>query len=73
MSETQQTAFEPKRDLPDGELHARRRLVGFERRFERLSGQMRLLADVDGVKRWAESITTGPPASSPRSATDTRS
>ena len=49
-----ETAFESRRDLPDADLEARStRLVGFQRRFERLSGQMRLLIDVDGVGDWA--------------------
>jgi AAA+ superfamily predicted ATPase len=49
-----ENAFESRRDLPDPELQAQaERLVGFQRRLERLSGQMRLLTDVDGVKQWA--------------------
>ena len=54
MSEAPDTAFESRRELPDEALRAQAaRLVGFARRFERLSGQMRLLTDVEGVKRWA--------------------
>lgn len=50
-----ETAFESRRDLPDSGLKAQAvRLIGFMRRFERLSGQMRLLTDVEGVKTWAE-------------------
>jgi AAA+ superfamily predicted ATPase len=55
MSATTDSAFESRRELPDEALRAQAaRLVGFARRFEHLRGQMRLLADVDGVKRWAE-------------------
>lgn len=47
--------FETRRELPDEELQARgERLVGFDLRFERLRGQMRLLTDVDRVVQWAE-------------------
>ncbi len=54
MTPAVETAFESRKELPDSELEAQAaRLVGFKRRFERLSGQMRLLTDVDGVKRWA--------------------
>lgn len=54
MSVTGETAFEHRRELPNAELAAQAaRLIGFGRRFERLSGQMRLLTDVDGVKQWA--------------------
>lgn len=54
MSTSNETAFESKRVLPDEELRAQgERLVGFARRFERLSGQMRLLTDSGGVQRWA--------------------
>lgn len=49
-----ETAFESRRELPDPELMSQAsRLIGFKRRLERLSGQMRLLADIDGVKKWA--------------------
>lgn len=55
-------AFESRRELPDEDLRSQaRRLVGFGRRFERLSGQMRLLTDVDGVKRWAQEYHGGAP------------
>ncbi|MGD9734944.1 MAG: AAA family ATPase [Solirubrobacterales bacterium] len=55
MAESE-TKFELKRDLPDPELEALSgRLIGFGRRFERIGQQMRLLADLDGVGRWAES------------------
>lgn len=55
MSTAKDSAFESRRELPDEELRAQAaRLVGFERRFEHLNGQMRLLADVDGVKKWAK-------------------
>lgn len=55
MSPATDTAFESRRELPDETLRAQAsRLVGFTRRFERLSGQMRLLTDVDGVKAWAK-------------------
>ncbi len=44
-----------RRQLPDDELKAQgERLIGFQRRFERLRGQMRLLTDVDGVREWAK-------------------
>ena len=49
------TAFESRRELPaQALLEQAERLVGFTRRFDRLSGQMRLLTDVDGVRRWAD-------------------
>jgi len=55
MSVSHESAFESRRELPDQALRQQsERLVGFARRFERLRGQMRLLTDVDGVKRWAE-------------------
>lgn len=55
-----ETAFESRRDLPDAQLDAQAgRLIGFARRFERLSGQMRLLTDVDGVKAWADRHHSG--------------
>ena len=55
MSVTRETAFELKRELPDRELQAQaERLIGFQRRYDRLRGQMRLLIDVDEVKRWAD-------------------
>jgi AAA+ superfamily predicted ATPase len=48
-------AFESRRELPDAQLEAQTgRLIGFARRFERLSGQMRLLTDLAGVSRWAD-------------------
>jgi AAA+ superfamily predicted ATPase len=54
MSTAPESAFESRRDLPDEALRTQAtRLVGFDRRFDRLSGQMRLLIDVDGVKEWA--------------------
>ena len=60
MSIPSDTAFESRRELPDETLRAQAgRLVGFAGRFERLSGQMRLLADVDGVKRWADRHHSG--------------
>ncbi|HEY8791315.1 MAG TPA: AAA family ATPase [Gaiellaceae bacterium] len=60
MSTGGENAFESRRDLPDPELQAQAaRLVGFERRFERLSGQIRLLTDIDGVKRWADKYHGG--------------
>ena len=46
--------FELRRELPDDTLQAQgERLVGFARRYARLEGQMRLLAEVDGVRAWA--------------------
>src|ERR1700682_4435438 len=54
MTDGPQTAFESRRDLPDDTLlHRSQRLVGFDRRFSRLSGQMRLLTDQDGVAKWS--------------------
>jgi AAA+ superfamily predicted ATPase len=54
VTEDRQTAFELRRELPDDDLLERsRRLVGFERRFGRLSSQMRLLADQQGIEKWA--------------------
>jgi SpoVK/Ycf46/Vps4 family AAA+-type ATPase len=50
-----ETKFELKRELPDLELKALgNRLIGFQRRFERIGQQLRLLTDLEGVKRWAE-------------------
>jgi AAA+ superfamily predicted ATPase len=55
MTNESQTAFESRRELPDDSLHQRsKRLVGFTARFDRLSGQMRLLTDPDGVRKWAK-------------------
>lgn len=55
MSTVKDSAFESRLELPDEELRTRAaRLVGFARRFERLNGQMRLLADVDQVREWAK-------------------
>jgi AAA+ superfamily predicted ATPase len=49
-----EAAFEAQLDIPDDRLAAQRaRLVGFERRFDRISGQMRMLTDIQGVERWA--------------------
>ena len=43
-----------RRELPDEGLRAQgERLVGFAARFERLSGQMRLLTELEGVRAWA--------------------
>lgn len=54
MSDDQATAFEKKVELPDSELESLgARLVGFKSRFDRLSRQMRLLIDIEGVHRWA--------------------
>jgi AAA+ superfamily predicted ATPase len=54
------SAFESRRELPDEALCAQAvRLVGFARRFDRLSGHMRLLADGVGVQRWAERFHNG--------------
>lgn len=55
MTATVETAFESRRELPDDALRAQAaRLVGFQTRFERLRGQMRLLTDVDGTRSWAK-------------------
>lgn len=60
MNSPSDTAFESRRELPDAALEAQaKRLVGFERRFGRLSGQMRLLTDEAGVKRWANNHHSG--------------
>lgn len=62
MSTLVEQAFESRRELPAPLLQAQAgRLIGFPRRFERLSGQMRLLTDVAGVKRWAEDHHGGGP------------
>ena len=54
MTDGPGSAFEARRDLPDDELLRRsRRLIGFGPRFSRLSGQMRLLTDQEGVAKWA--------------------
>ena len=54
MTENGRNAFELRRDLPDDSLRLRaERLVGFERRFSRVSGQMRMLADLEGLKEWS--------------------
>jgi AAA+ superfamily predicted ATPase len=51
----EKTTFELRRELPDPDSEALgARLVGFERRFSRLGQQMRLLTDVEGVRKWAE-------------------
>lgn len=55
MTATPDAAFESRRELPDEALRDQaKRLVGFARRFDRLSGQMRLLTDVDGVRKWTD-------------------
>jgi AAA+ superfamily predicted ATPase len=55
MTTAPEQAFESRRDLPDAQLEAQAaRLIGFRRRFERLSSQMRLLTDTAGVKQWAD-------------------
>lgn len=62
MSDASTTAFEARHDLPsDRLLEQGRRLVGFDRRFERLSGHMRLLSDLDGVSTWAKRNHGGAP------------
>jgi AAA+ superfamily predicted ATPase len=49
-----ETKFELKRELPDLDLKALgNRLIGFQRRFERIGQQLRLITDLEGVKRWA--------------------
>lgn len=54
MTDDTQTAFEKQRELPDPELESLAgRLIGFQPRFERLSRQMRLLIDAEGVSNWA--------------------
>jgi len=54
MTKPTDQAFESRRELPDDHLQSQAaRLIGFRRRFERLRGQMRLLTDLAGVKRWA--------------------
>jgi AAA+ superfamily predicted ATPase len=55
ISGTGDHTVESRRELPDPQLEAQAaRLVGFSRRFERVSDQMRLLTDTEGVKRWAD-------------------
>lgn len=54
MSFPSDTSFQSRWDLPDEYLqHQARRLVGFQRRFEQLSGHLRLLSDHDGLQAWA--------------------
>jgi AAA+ superfamily predicted ATPase len=54
MTSPSETSFESRREIPDPELQERaRRLVGFNGRLERLSGQFRLLTELDGVRQWA--------------------
>jgi AAA+ superfamily predicted ATPase len=63
MTAPMEQAFESRRELPDAQLEGlAQRLVGFRRRFDRLSGQMRLLTDVAGVKQWANAHHRGGPA-----------
>lgn len=51
----EKTAFELRIELPNPRLQAQAgRLIGFGRRFERLKGQMQLLTDLEGVKKWAD-------------------
>lgn len=58
--ENSETAFESKLALPDEELKLQAaRLVGFDKRFERVSGQMRLLTDLAGVAQWANGHHAG--------------
>jgi len=60
MPDDQPTAFEKRRELPDSELESLAgRLIGFRSRFDRLSRQMRLLIDVDGVRSWAAKHSGG--------------
>lgn len=60
MTAIPDTAFESRRELPDEALREQaERLVGFARRFDRLSGQMRLLTDVDGVRKWTDRYHRG--------------
>ncbi len=55
MTTPTEQVFESRRELPDAQLEAQaQRLIGFGRRYDRLCGQMRLLTDVAGVKRWAD-------------------
>lgn len=60
MTAIPDTAFESRRELPDEVLREQaERLVGFAPRFGRLSGQMRLLTDVHGVRQWADHYHSG--------------
>ncbi len=52
--------FETRREIPDEAIRAQAsRLVGFGRRLDRLSGQMRLLTEVDGLSSWAARYHAG--------------
>jgi AAA+ superfamily predicted ATPase len=47
--------FELELDLPNDKLrHLPERLVGFEKRFERLHQDLRLLIDFDGLTKWSK-------------------
>lgn len=57
-----QSPLELKIELPDPSLAARAgRLVGFDARFRRLGAQLRLLADADGLRSWAQHYHDGAP------------
>jgi AAA+ superfamily predicted ATPase len=55
MNPAENRTFESRSELPSPDLETRAtRLIGFDQRFARLSGQIRLLTDTEGVKNWAE-------------------
>lgn len=57
---TPELVFELQLDLPDESLSQRAaRLIGFNDRYGRLGGQMRLLTDLKGVESWAEQSHDG--------------
>lgn len=54
MSFNSETAFQSRWELPDDGLQDQaRRLVGFQERFQHLSGHLRLLSDTAGLQAWA--------------------
>src|SRR3990172_666493 len=55
MSDSVDSVFQSRWDLPDDKLEAQaKRLVGFGERFDRLSAQLRLITDMEGVREWAD-------------------
>lgn len=62
MTSAPEQLFETRRELPDDDLQRRAaRLVGFQKRFDRLQGQVRLLIDVEGLRKWANKHHEGAP------------
>lgn len=55
MNRPVESAFALRLELPDPALKSLgQRLVGFGKRFDRLSAQIRQLTDLDGLKAWAD-------------------